>query len=220
VAAKEMADTITAQMFCSDGNGGTRAGTAYEYSVKQYAEALLGGNTATDAQKKLAKAMLNYGAYAQLYFGYNTNNLANAGNADNELAVMKSELQSFKPVVDGENETFTYAGSTLLLEADVKVRHYFKLKEGQEYTGSDLTLYAAQPGDNLTGTYYYWESAGIPAASLGTMTEYTGVSGISINYCPLSYVTTAVVNTDTTLTEDTKLQNLLKALYLYYQATK
>ena len=67
---------------------------------------------------------------------------------------------------------------------------------------------------------YYWESAGIPVAKLGDMVDYIGVPGITISYCPLSYVTTAVVNTDGELLNNEKLQNLMKALYLYYKATK
>jgi hypothetical protein len=104
-------------------------------------------------------------------------------------------------------------GSTLILEADIKVRHYFKLEDGQEYNGA-LTQYTAQQ----EGTYYYYESSGITAANLGAMTDYEGVEGISISYCPLSYVTTVLANNNQELTDDTALQNLMKALYLYYGA--
>ena len=58
----------------------------------------------------------------------------------------------------------------------------------------------------------------IAAADYGRMTTYDGVTGFRISYCPLSYVTTVVANDATDLTADTELQNLMKALYLYYQA--
>jgi len=52
-------------------------------------------------------------------------------------------------------------------------------------------------------------------------TTYEEVSDISVKYCPLSYVTTVLRSTNADLTEGddaTNLQNLMKALYLYYQA--
>jgi hypothetical protein len=55
-------------------------GVAYkhrEYSVKAYAERLFDDII----YGKIARAMLNYGAYAQIYFGYCTDNLANANCA-------------------------------------------------------------------------------------------------------------------------------------------
>jgi hypothetical protein len=53
------------------------ASEAYEYSVKDYAEKLLTNAT----YGNIAKAMLNYGAAAQTYFGFDTANLANANCA-------------------------------------------------------------------------------------------------------------------------------------------
>ena len=50
------------------------------------------------------------------------------------------------------------------------------------------------------------------------MAEYTGVAGITVRYCPLSYVTTVLANESQELKNDAALQNLMKALYLYYQA--
>ena len=220
VAAKEMTDTIKAQIFCSNG---TKTGTEYEYSVREYAVSLLGRTGATDKEIALAKAMLNYGAYAQTYFGYNLNNPANAGYVDNTLAIDTSTLGSYVPKVDvTAGSALTYAGSTIRLEAELKVRHYFKLTDGATVPPG-LNLYEAPANATVTDPYCYYESDGIAFANWGTKTDYTAVAGNSISYCPLSYVTTVVANTNADLTtgeEAVKLQNLMKALYLYYQAVQ
>jgi len=220
VDAREMADTVTAKMICE---GGSKEGASYTYSVKDYANALINKNDATDKEKALAKEMLNYGAYAQTYFGYNTNNLANNGLVDGVangfVQADKAALTACKPVVTDNSDIFDYAGSTLILEADIKVRHYFKLTNETAIGNLDgLTMYTAQQGNPVEGTYYYFESNGIAAVDLGTMAEYTGVSGITVRYCPLSYVTTVLANESQELKNDAALQNLMKALYLYYQA--
>jgi len=222
VAAKDMAGTITAKIVRGDGNGGTVEGTEYTYSVQKYAEALIDSNSATSEQKALAKAMLNYGAYAQKYFDPNVaaEDLANVNHpySAGEFTVATNALGSYVPTVTDNSATLDYVGSTLILEADIKVRHYFKLKDGQTYSGN-LTQYVAPQENPVDGTYYYYESSGITAAALGDMsTPYTGVEGISISYCPLSYVTTVLANNNQELTDDTALQNLMKALYLYYGA--
>jgi len=92
------------------------------------------------------------------------------------------------------------------------MRHYFKL-EDKAFALTGLTKY--------DDTYYYYESKGITVAGLGSDTTYEEVSDISVKYCPLSYVTTVLRSTNADLTEGddaTNLQNLMKALYLYYQA--
>ena len=87
LAAKEMADEIAVQVFVkvSDGDNGektilsdVKVGSVADYVQAQY-------ETATDVKlKNVLIAMLNYGAYAQIYFDYNTDNLANAGLAESE----------------------------------------------------------------------------------------------------------------------------------------
>ncbi|MBQ8316697.1 MAG: hypothetical protein IJX95_13270, partial [Lachnospiraceae bacterium] len=218
VAAKDMAGTITAKIVRGDGSEGTE----YTYSVREYAEDVMGKYGESSNEYKLAKAMLNYGAYAQKYFDPNVaaGELANVNYPyeAGEFTVTTSGMKNYVPTVTDESEILDYVGSTLILEADIKVRHYFKLKDGQTYSGN-LTQYVAQQENPVDGTYYYYESAGITVANLGVMDDYTGVTGISISYCPLSYVTTVLANENADLGNDTALQNLMKALYLYYKAT-
>jgi len=210
VAAKEMTDTIQAQMFCSDGNGSEKSGTVYSYTVKDYAEELISRKDSTTQEIALAKALLNYGAYAQEYFDYNLQNLANAKCPDKDLTVNVSELATYLPEITSPqtNAGITYISSSILLETEVKLRHYFEVAAGITVPDG-LTPY--KEGTN----YYYYESQGIPAASLGTVIEYSQ-GGYTISYSPLSYATTVIANSNEDLTKDTELQNVLKAMYLYY----
>ncbi|MBQ3133864.1 MAG: hypothetical protein IJC17_06305 [Clostridia bacterium] len=69
--AKNMTDEFTATLK----NGNTVLDTV-TYSVKEYAETVIA--TGNAAAVKAAKALLNYGAAAQVEFGYNVSALANA----------------------------------------------------------------------------------------------------------------------------------------------
>lgn len=64
VAAKEMTADIKAQMFLEDG---TAISDEYIYTVEDYAKVILNGEYSEET-KALVKAMLRYGAYAQMYF--------------------------------------------------------------------------------------------------------------------------------------------------------
>ena len=75
VAAAEMADKITVTGMLDT----ETAGTEYTLSVRDYCDLVLAEEATTEKAKTLIKAMLNYGAEAQLAFNYHTDNLANAG---------------------------------------------------------------------------------------------------------------------------------------------
>lgn len=79
IAAAQQTDTISVQAFDANNNGGK----VRSYSVRNYADMVFA--LAEEEPDKYyyaceaLKAMLNYGAMAQKYFGYNTENLANDG---------------------------------------------------------------------------------------------------------------------------------------------
>lgn len=73
VAAKEMADNLT--LTITDVSGTVVTDT---YSVAAYAKERIENSANTD-MKSLMNAMLHYGAAAQTYFNYKTDNLANVG---------------------------------------------------------------------------------------------------------------------------------------------
>ena len=88
------------------------------YSVKQYAEAQLSRNLANAKFNTLIVDLLNYGAAAQIYFDYNTDNLANAGLTEAQKAYATQDLPtavSNKNKVDGEDGLVIIKGVSLSL---------------------------------------------------------------------------------------------------------
>ena len=76
LVTKEMADTVTASVVDSEGN----TVCIDEYSAQEYCENLLELNEGEGGDAELVslvKALMNYGASAQEYFGYNTDNPVN-----------------------------------------------------------------------------------------------------------------------------------------------
>ena len=82
VAAKEMTSDITAQIIDGD-----KHGELYTYSVKKYADYLIAHAEENEKWAKavpLVKALLNYGAYTQIYFDKNPGKLVNANLTEAE----------------------------------------------------------------------------------------------------------------------------------------
>ncbi len=74
VAAKEMTDEVVVTIYDAEGN---QIGASYTDSVRKYAMRILADENEQDAWKLMVD-MLNYGAAAQEFFGYKTDDLANA----------------------------------------------------------------------------------------------------------------------------------------------
>lgn len=217
IAPKCMADTINAKLVVVDSETESVANTLYEldYSVKEYADALIKREGAESKAGKLAKAMLNYGAYAEKYLdGYTS-----IQTSTPSVTVTKDMYEQYKATVNGSSANIVYLGSTLRLESKIMIRHYFELAENvaELPAGVNLTSYEDQDG------VYYYESNGISAANMGTVNTCT-VDGLTINYSPMSYVVTVLANVSQNaanaqeLVDDTLLQDLVKALYNYYKA--
>ena len=117
VSAAEMNDTITISIV--DG----RSGIVFRksYSVCSYANEILAGEYPEET-KNLVKAMLHYGGASQQYFGYNTDNLANAGLE----AVSTVPGQTAPPIsVDNRLTGAQFYGATLLAKEKTIIRYYF-----------------------------------------------------------------------------------------------
>lgn len=147
VAAKEMTDTITAQIITSNGES-----TLYKYTVKDYADYILDeANGYDDKTKKLVSAMLNYGDYAKAYFNGET--LAATEEMDKVVDVILNDAHydpSDEKVTSGTlPEGIEYQGMSLVLESDTIWRLYFKVDESV-----DTSLYNF---DSNKGNYYYQE---------------------------------------------------------------
>lgn len=196
VSAKEMSDKITAKMI----SGNNTLSKEYTYSVKEYADNLIDGNY-TSEEKNLVNTMLSYGNYAKAYFS--KNNLTASTELNN---VTTDILSGYAGKTSGKlSDGVKYYGSSLLLESDTKLRHYFKVADGTDVSGYNFS--------GNKGNYYYIDIADIPSHMLD-QTKNVAVGDYTISYSPLSYAY-AVINSENS---DESLRNVVKALYLYNQA--
>ena len=199
VAAKEMNETITAQIITSD-----KKGEVYEYSVADYIQYIRDNPTEFDEKTlSLVNAMAGYGDYAKAYF--NNENL----DANTEMdAVTADTLASFDKQISGDlPEGITYYGSSLLLESNTTMRHYFKVAEGTDVSALSFS--------GSKGNYYYIDIPNISAEKLGTIQNVT-IGNCTISYSPMSYAYAVLSSKNTS----ESLKNLVKSLYLYEQAAE
>ncbi len=219
VYATEMADTIKAEVVMGDNTS-----KAYERTIVSYATGIIGGEY-TDTEKALIKAMLNYGAYAQIEFSYNTDRLANA-SLDEAEKVLSAEItkDTFATTITSENldGIGKFAGASLLLGSETTLKAYFKPVEG--VTVSDL---AFSVGDKtLTPTmetigeteYIVVKITNISADKLGDIFTVTVTNGTTSGtfQCSAFRYCYNVLNA----ADDEALVNTLKAMYVYNQATE
>ena len=115
LAAKEMSDTLTIQIF--DSNTDVAVSKLHKDSVRDYAMRVLAKAETTAKEKTLIVDMLNYGAAAQKFFNYNTENLANALLSDEQKGFATAEVTAEDKRVKGEK----YVGSMLKLENSVQL---------------------------------------------------------------------------------------------------
>ena len=211
VAAKEMTSGIKAKII-----DGGKSGTEYTYSVKEYADYLLehaGEREDLTKAVPLVKAMLNYGAYAQIYFDKNTDVPANSGleAADKELG----EVNITAPDTDFElPEGVTFEGASLSLRSETTLSLYFKSSKALTFSVDGKTVETASGGG-----YHVARIRGIPAKELQnsfTLDLTAGTAGGSATYSPMNYCYKVLTGG----TESESLINAVKALYLYSQAAK
>lgn len=153
IAAKEMGDTRYYVAYAKLDDGTYVFSNIYGYSPKQYAMNMLGKSTTSDKQKVLCVAMLNYGAAAQEYFGYNTDSLMNAELTDEQKALVipydktlftgaveadESKLGAFAATATG----FSEKTATVSLESAFSVNYYFTPNATVD---RDMTLYIWTP---------------------------------------------------------------------------
>lgn len=162
IAAKNLGDTCYYAAYAILPNGNYIYSDLHEYSPKKYAMSRIEKST-DENLKALCVAMLNYGAEAQMYLGYNTDTLMNADLTAEQLSLVteyskdlflgavaadSSKIGTFAKTDPG----FSTCGVSLSLDGAFALNYYF-------------TPNAAVSGDI---TFYYWTADAYAAA--GTLT--------------------------------------------------
>ena len=160
LAAKEIGSPITAKLVY-----GTTSTTEFSYSAKEYCQAILNNPTVPTYAPyvELVKALLNYGGYAQEYFGYNTDALVNIGLYTPESDPVANKVIGAKDIVREGNlpDGIVHSQVTLILDGTITIRHYFKLSQGFDIAGYTFTANGKSVTPVSNGEYYCIDVAGV-----------------------------------------------------------
>lgn len=211
LAAAQMTDSIVITV-----NNAEEVLSQNTYSIRGYIAQLLEGDY-SEAAKALAKAVLHYGAKAQVYFNYKANTLADAGyelTAENLTAIPTDAMAAS---VTGGIEGVSYYGAALVCVSRTALRYYFTAVNGVEkltFTVDGTPYYAVKKGDT-----YYVEIPNLAPQALDqnvTLTVSDGTNTMAVTYSPLHYM----VRMNNQNTTPAALKDLLTALYNYHLTAK
>ena len=157
IAAKNLGDTIYFAVYARLKDGSYCYSSLVSYSPKTYAYNQL--KSGTDDMKALVVAMLNYGAKAQSYFNYNTDNLIDANLTAAQKALVKDYSSTMMNSValpnDSKMGAMTSNGGyasrypTISFEGVFCINYYFKPSK--------------TPSGNIT--MYIWDQAAYDGAA-------------------------------------------------------
>ena len=141
IAACEMGDVISATLYAIK-DGKSYVSSLDEYSVEDYAYNRLAASS-DETFKALLVDMLNYGAAAQLYFGYDVENLVNAALTEEQKAlatvsISPESIARVENTVDGAAATFV--GQSVVFNNNVELKYYMRFAEGTDISALTLLL--------------------------------------------------------------------------------
>ena len=180
IAAKNLGDVIYFKIYARLADGSYIYTNILSTSPKSYAMSILNNPSAEKNIKALCVAMLNYGAAAQTYFGYKTDELMNSDVTLGQVALIKdydeSMMDSLVPV-DADKvgefvrtpDAFTTAYPKVSFEGAFSINYYF-----QNALDIDDTM-----------TLYYWTAADYANADVLTAENATDV--VEMNYDDVLY---------------------------------
>lgn len=164
----------------------------------------------------LVNAMYDFGEYSRKYFkGEEIDPKTDASELDVSITSVH------KPIKAGSVTGLSIYSSSLLLESETTIRHYFKLAEGAniaDYTFSleDGTILVPETKDG----YWYVDISNIPSHRLNKLRLLTVTKGSEIAkflYSPLAYAKTVIERNSA---KQIDLINALKSFYNYFVESK
>ena len=158
----------------------------------------------------LVKAMLNYGAYAQIYFDKNPDDPANASLSEEEKALGDVTITAPESAIDLPDGVI-FEGATLSLRSETTLSLYFTSSVDLSFSCKGRTV-----EESVSGSYQIARIRDIPAKQLlnsFTLQISAGEASGSVTYSPMNYCYNALDGG----TDNENLINVVKALYLYAQ---
>ena len=220
VNAAEMTKKVNAVLHCNDWTGQT-----YSYSVYDYASKILAEPESSEYKSSapLIKAMLNYGGYAQTYFNEKTDALANKGlyNKTNDpvLTTNTTVSKDYNYAVFNNSIGVSFIGGSLVLNSGTDLKLYYSMDDQNMANNINVSVNGQNVAPEYDGNIMCVRVPDISISSLGdTYNVKISVNGKEVNqkYSAMTYMYKALNSQNS----NTKLNNVVKALYLYNEAAK
>ena len=185
------------------------AGVGYNFRVTSYIESAkalaAAGNEEFVAAIDLLDALESYLGYADAYFN---NKTVDAYKTD---ATVEVEAASR---TNAALEGVEFYGTSLLLEDNVTIRHYFRVNDIDAFVAAG---YVTSVDYGTKGDYIYFDITDIPAQELGTLKtlEFKDAEGAvvyAVNYSAANYMAAMLED------DNANLASLANAMYDHYLA--
>ena len=228
VPVAQIGDKVTATLHYKD-----KSYALTQYSVKDYLNTIVQNKDKKEEYGKaadIASAILNYGARAQLYFGYKTDSLVNSALPDAEIKKVDSILaQDIKKAITNkengvlENNDFKYYGDSLVCKSDTGMKLYFEnknslsLKEIEKKYDISVKDCKKQVSKSINGNMICITINDLNATELDDnfvvqiTNKQNSSQSMSVSTSPYMYIKKSMDS------RNAKLINLSKAMYWYSQ---
>ena len=228
VPVAQIGDKVTAILYYKE-----KSYALTQYSVKDYLNTIVQNKYKKEEYGKaadIASAILNYGARAQLYFGYKTDSLVNSALPDAEIKKVDSILaQDIKKAITNkesgnlENNDFKYYGDSLVCKSDTGMKLYFEnknslsLKEIEKKYDISVKDCKKQVSKSINGNMICITINDLNATELDDnfvvqiTNKQNSSQSMSVSTSPYIYIKKSMDS------GDEKLINLSKAMYWYSQ---
>ena len=228
VPVAQIGDKVTATLHYKD-----KSYALTQYSVKDYLNTIVQNKDKKEEYGKaadIASAILNYGARAQLYFGYKTDSLVYSALPDAEIKKVDSILaQDIKNAITNkesgnlENNDFKYYGDSLVCKSDTGMKLYFEnknslsLKEIEKKYDISVKDCKKQVSKSINGNMICITINDLNATELDDnfvvqiTNKQNSSQSMSVSTSPYIYIKKSMDS------GDAKLINLSKAMYWYSQ---
>ena len=222
ITAKEMGVTFSAVLHVFDADGNEFYGEAVENTVKDYIVGELVKTENSAATRTLCADMLNYGAAAQTYFEYDTDNLVNE-NLSSAAAAAKNQFETKTEapasLVNGSN------GPNLYGSVSIKNRVVLSITARNLGTGTTVQIQVKnhETGEvkevleaTQVGSVYTAKFSNVEADEMRTMFDFVAMvdgveTGTPLTWSVEGYIRAARLSSDTSAEE----LALLNALLIY-----
>ena len=159
--------------------------------------------------------MINYGGRAQVFFDYKTDDLANRGIEDYQVASTDDMVvPAFdKDALNQQLEPYglSYYGASLVLKTETSLKLYFKKLDN--YSGNVTAKINGKETELIPNStsYVVVDVADIPSSSIGNIWDIT-IGDVTFQYSATNYIQNQLNGSDE------NLKAVVTAVYDYYLA--